>query len=165
MRRNLVLGVLFLLCLTSADGQTQKADFRLMTNAQYKAFLSQVAAVLPGLKVDFQNLKPENDPQISYAIGQVVAENRAVGLMQIDDIRTEIEKQRQKRTVSGEVTLNNFVQELYESMSSELAVEAMDTNLPPSHFERFIPEMSSIGVRIGNDSIARVQLLEKHTCP
>ena len=165
MRRILMPIVLFLLCLTNAGSQTQKTDSRLMTDAQYKVFLSQVGAVLPRLEAAFQNLKPENDPKISYSISQIITENRLVGLMQIDDIRTEIKEQKQKRTVSGEVTLNSFVQELYESMSSELAVESMDTNLPPSHFERFVPEMSSIGVRIGNDSIARVQLLESHTCP
>ena len=164
MRRILMPIVLFFLCLTNADSQTQKTDSRLMTDAQYKVFLSQLAVVLPRLEAAFQNLKPENDPKISYSIGQIITENRVVGLMQIDDIRTEIEKQRQKRTVLGEVTLNSFVQELYDSMESETGAEAI-ANVSLSHFEKFIPEMSSIGIRIGNDSIARVQLLEKHTCP
>ncbi|MGA7521829.1 MAG: hypothetical protein WBW84_05070 [Acidobacteriaceae bacterium] len=135
-----------------------------MSDAGYKAFLSQVDAVLPRLQTALKNIKPESDPRVSYAAGRMIVQERDLALLEIGNIRDYVARQRVKRTVYGEVALFNFIQSLYDSLSAETGAEAI-SNVTLSHLEKFAPEVGTLAGRIGNDSMVRVALLEKSTCP
>jgi hypothetical protein len=157
-----MLAVLF--CASVSMVHAQTADKRLMTDAEYKNFLTEVDSALPKWEAALKSIEPENDSRISYAVGKMIVQNRDVGLIEIDNIRTYVAKLRKRRTVSGEVALYGFMQSLYDSMGAEVDTEAI-ANVTLSHIETFAPEMSTLGVRIGSDSMARLELLEKETCP
>jgi hypothetical protein len=69
-----------------------------------------------------------------------------------------------KRTVSDELVLSLSLQTLSDSIEEEVGVEAV-ANMTLSDLEKFAPELTTLRLRIGNDVIARVALLEKSTCP
>jgi hypothetical protein len=84
--------------------------------------------------------------------------------MDIGNIRTRVAKLRVKRTVSDELVLSLSLQTLSDSIEEEVGVEAV-ANMTLSDLEKFAPELTTLRLRIGNDVIARVALLEKSTCP
>jgi hypothetical protein len=142
----------------------QTVDKRLMSDADYNVFLLQVKTALPKWEAALKNIDPEKDPQISYAIGKMVVQNRDVGLMEVGYIRTYVAKLQTKRTVTGELALSGFLMSLLDSMNKELDWEAI-ANGTLSDIEKYAPELVTLNINIGNDVRARVALLEKGTCP
>jgi len=139
-------------------------DKRLMSDADFTTFLLQVDSALPKWETALKNIEPEKDSQISYALGKMIVENRDIGLMDIGNIRTRVAKLRVKRTVSDELVLSLSLQTLSDSIEEEVGVEAV-ANMTLSDLEKFAPELTTLRLRIVNDVIARVALLEKSTCP
>jgi len=162
--RALTAALVVLLCASRVVSQSQVNDKRLMTDADYKTFLLQVEAELPKWETALKNIEPEKDSQISYALGKMIVENRDIGLMDIGNIRTRVAKLRVKRTVSDELVLSLSLQTLSDSIEEEVGVEAV-ANMTLSDLEKFAPELTTLRLRIVNDVIARVALLEKSTCP
>ena len=147
-----------------AQQPLQHPDARLITDADYKTFLIQIEAGLPKWEMALKNIDPQTDSRISYALGKSIAENRDVGLLEINYIRLRVAELRVKRTVSDELALRGFLESLYSSIEEEVAIETIG-NLNLSDLEKFEPELSTLDMRIGNDVLARVELLEKGSCP
>jgi hypothetical protein len=162
MKQNVIFVVF--LCAFGVVSQAQVNDKRLMSDADYKTFLLQVEVALPKWEMALKNIDPEKDSEIPYSLGKSIVENRDVGLMEIGEIRIRVAKLRVKRTVSDELALYNFLQSLHDSIDEEGAIEAI-ANLTLSDLKKFASELSALRMRIGNDVIARVALLEKGTCP
>jgi hypothetical protein len=150
-------------CTFCTFGQAQAVDERLMTDAEYNTYLHQVEAALPKWERDIKNIAPEKVPQISYSEGKLIADQLDVGLMQIGYIRDRVAKQTVKRTVSGELALYNHIQSLWFTWET-IGMLEIAHNLALTHLEKHRPELSELERHIGNDVIARVELLEKNTC-
>ena len=151
-------------CAFSVGSQAQATDTRLMTDADYKTFLLQVETALPKWETALKNIEPEKDERISYSLGKVIVDNRNLGLLQISNIRQFIAKQRDKRTVYGELALQGFLEGLFNAMDTTVEFEIIG-GLTLSNLEKFAPELSAFIRSIANDAMARVALLEKGTCP
>jgi len=164
MPRIFAVVALFLLCVSSAVSQSQPADLRLMSDADYKAFLSQVETALPKWETDLKNIDLEKVPQLPYPVGKSIADSQTVGLMEIDNIRTFIHSQRQRRTVYGELALKGFLDSLFDVGEEIVWREAIE-GVTLTSIEKYGPELSSLNMRLATDAMARVQLLEKGTCP
>jgi hypothetical protein len=164
MSSTLSVALVVLSCAFCTSGQAQANDKRLMTDAEYKTSLHQVEAELPKWETDLKNIDLEKVPQISYSQGKTIVDQRDLGLMQIGYIRNLAAKQTVKRTVSGELSLFNHIQSLWSTWETIVELEIAN-NLTLTHLERYLPEFSELEIRIGNDAIARVELLEKNTCP
>lgn len=95
---------------------------------------------------------------------KMIVQNRDMALMETGNIWPFAASERQKRTVYGELALSNFLQSLFESIAEEVASEAIE-NVALSHLENYAPELSTFQARLSADAMARVQLLEKGTCP
>jgi hypothetical protein len=89
---------------------------------------------------------------------------RQIGLMQIADVRDFIAMQRRKRTVYGELALKGFLDSLFDAAQEIQWTEAV-YGLNLSSLGKFAPKISAFSALIGIDAMARVQLLEKGTCP
>jgi hypothetical protein len=164
MPKIFALVALFLLCVSSAVSQTQPADLRLMSDADYKAFLSQVETALPKWETDLKNIDLGKVPQLPYSLGKSITNSQTVGLMEIDNIRTLIHSQREKRTVYGELALKGCLDSLYD-MAEEIVWNETIMGVTLTSLEKYGPELSTLTMRIATDAMARVQLLEKGTCP
>ncbi len=145
-----------LLCAFCAVSQAQDHDKKPMTDADYKTFLFQVEAALPKWEMALKNIAPERVHRTSYAPPKA--------LIEIGGIRRTVAEQRVKRTVSGELALLGYMRSLYDMgqvIKWEITVmsRAIDSSFD------FGPELGALSVRIGNDVNARVELLEKSTCP
>ncbi len=151
-------------CTFCASGQAQANDKRLMTDAEYKTYLHQVEAALPKWETDLKNIDLEKVPQIPYATGKLIVDLRDDGLMQIRYIRDRVSKQKVRRTVSGEMSLYMHIQSLWSTWEIIASLE-ISNDLTFTHLEKYLPEFSELEGRIGNDEIARVEQLEKNTCP
>ena len=135
-----------------------------MTDADYKAYLLQVETELPKWETQLKNINLEKVPQISYSRGKSIADQRDVGLMEIGNIRSFLAMQRSKRTVYGELALKDFIGSLYDT-GEEIVWEEDFSGLTLTSLEKYAPELSSLELRISNDVMERVRLLEKGNCP
>jgi hypothetical protein len=157
--------VVMFLCAITAQSQAPTADNRMMTDADFKAFLTQVEATLPKWESELKGIDLEKQaPQIPYAKGKSITDQRDVGLMEIGYIRVYLPKLRAKRTVSGELALSGFMQSLFD-VGEEIVWEEDFSGLTLTHLEKDAPEWSALEIRIANDVNTRVALLEKGTCP
>jgi hypothetical protein len=101
---------------------------------------------------------------VSYAVGKQIEDHKALGLKEAGWAREWVAKQHVKHTVSGELGLKGFLQSLYDEMDSVNST-AVTAGIDTSGLERYAPEFGSLMIRIDNDLAARVELLEKATCP
>jgi hypothetical protein len=164
MNRTLSAMVVVFFFAITAQSQAQTADNRLMTDADFKAFLIQVETALPKWETALKNIDLEKVPQISYSKGKSIIDQRDLGLMEIANIRVYLPKLRAKRTVTGELALSGFMQSLFD-IGEEIVWEEDFSGLTLTHLEKEAPEFSALEIRIGNDVNARVALLEKGLCP
>lgn len=165
MKRTLFTMIVALLCTIPAQSQIPTPDNRLMTDADFKAFLTQVEATLPKWESELEGIDLEKQaPQIPYTKGKSITDQRDVGLMEIGYIRVYLPKLRAKRTVTGELALSGFMQSLFD-IGEEIVWEEDFSGLTLTHLEKDAPGWSALEMRIGNDVNARVALLEKGTCP
>jgi hypothetical protein len=164
MNRVLSIALVVFSCAFCVSGQAQANDKRLMTDAEYKTYLHQVEAELPKWETEFKNIDLEKVPQISYSQGKLIVDQRDVGLMEIGYIRDRVARQTVKRTVSGELALYNHIQSLWSTWET-IGLLEIAHDLTLTHLEKYRPEFSELEMRIGNDVIARVELLEKNRCP
>jgi hypothetical protein len=93
MNRILSSAFVLLLCAFCTGSQAQVTDTRLMTDADYKAFLHQVEAALPKWETALKDIEPEKDERVSYSLGKSIVDYRNSGLMEIGNIRVYIAKQ------------------------------------------------------------------------
>jgi hypothetical protein len=147
----------------SARGQA--ADSKLMTDANYKAFLTEVEDSLPKWETQLKNINLDSVPQITYSRGKSIADSRELGMREIGYIRTFVAQQRVKLTVHGELALSGFMQSLY-GISGEIIWEEVSGGLTLTSLDKLAPEWSEFEIRIQNDAMERVSLLEKKpSCP
>jgi hypothetical protein len=161
--KRIAIFVVFLFVFNSGS-QAQVTDTRLMTDADYNAFLLQIEAGLPKWEAALKNIDPAKDERTSYSQGQLIVIWRTLGQKEIGNIRQYVSKQRVKRTVSGELALKGFLEDLFNTMDAIVGFEAV-AGLNLSTLEKFAPELGALQIRIGNDVLARVELLEKGICP
>lgn len=158
------LAVLALLCGAFSASAQPLADNRLISDADFKAFLAQLEDSIPKWDAEFRGVDVDKNEQISYAVGKMIVDRRNLCLSEIEDIRSNLARLRAKRTVSGELALLGFLQSLYDmAEETENIEDAAGVEL--SHFEKYAPSLGSLQMRLGNDVTARVELLEKATCP
>jgi hypothetical protein len=138
-------------------------DDRLMSDADYKSFLSEVEGKLPEWEAALKKVDPAKS-DASYAVGEKIVEFRDLALREVGYVRQYVAKQRGKRTVSGELALEGFLRGVYDTMDSVVAIES-SARLTLSHLENFAPPIGKLVISIGNDVTARVELLEKGNCP
>ncbi len=152
----------FLAALLSAT-QALATDARLMSDSQFKRFLTQVESKLPEWEKSLKKVDPATT-NISYASGEMIIKMRDVGLMEVGYVRQSLAKLRVKRTVSEEHHLEGCIRGVYDAMDSVVALEvATGTSL--STLENYAPETSKLVILIANDVTARVELLERGSCP
>ena len=130
------------ICLSA---QTQQSDTRLMNSSDYKKLLEQVRLQAPKWEASLKSIDPAK-ANVSYAVGKQIVDWRDLGLKEVAWSEKYAEKEMTRHTVSGELGLRGFLQ----------AVSGLD---------KFAPELSSMNIGLGNDLIARVELLEKGVCP
>ena len=100
----------------------------------------------------------------SYATGEKIVQYRDLTLKEVGWVREYVGKQRQKRTVSGELALDGFLRGVFDGMESIVSME-IAAGLTLSNLENYAPEISKLNIQIANDVTARVELLEKGICP
>jgi hypothetical protein len=149
-----------LLAIFSLASHAQTKDARLMSEAEYKSFLNSVEAKLPEWQMALERVDPAKT-NVSYAVGQKVIEYRNLGLTQIESATKQVALERVKRSVSRELWLHSSLQGIYDSIDA-MAVYDPSVDLP---VEKYVPVLSEFLLKIANDSHARVELLEKATCP
>jgi hypothetical protein len=66
--------------------------------------------------------------------------------------------------VYGELALKDFIGSLYDT-GEEIVWEEDFSGLTLTSLEKYAPELSSLELRISNDVMERVRLLEKGNCP
>lgn len=156
--------ILFLLCASSAVSQAPISNPRLMSDADYKVFLSRIETALPKWEAAYKSIDLEKAPQLSYSTGKSIADLQTVGLTEIDNIRTFIYFQRHKRSVQGELALMMFLNTLFDE-GEEIVFREVMSGLTLSTLDKHGLEISTFSKDLFIDIQARVQLLEKGTCP
>jgi hypothetical protein len=141
----------------------QAADSRLMTDAEYRSLLNHVSSKLPLWEDAFKAINPAKS-DVSCELGEKIVQNRDLGLREIGWVRKWIEKQRIRRTVSGELALRGFLQGVYDAIDIVVSLEVAG-QVTLSTLEKYAPEIGGLIIPISNDVSARVELLEKGTCP
>jgi hypothetical protein len=139
------------------------ADNHLMSDADYKSFLTEVEAKLPAWEAALKRIDPAKT-SASYTVGKEIVYYRNLAMREIDYVRQSLAKQRAKHTVSGELSLDGFLRGVYDAMSSVVAMEVAG-GVTASNLDSYFAEIGGLNMRIGNDVQARVELLEKGTCP
>jgi hypothetical protein len=156
------LALITLLCLSSI-AQTQGHDARLMSALEYKGVLDKIDAELPKWELSLKSVDPAKTAA-SYAVGKEIVGYRDIGLMQTGYVRQYVAKEHARHTVSGELALEGFLRGVFDAMESMVATETI-AGVTASNVEKYAPEIAPLQARIGNDVTARVELLEKATCP
>jgi len=164
MPKILFVALFVFLSVSSAVCQTQSADIKTMSDADYKTFLLQVEAALPKWETSFKSINLDKTPNLSYSVGKSIADSQIVALTEIDNLHTFIHFQQRKRTVYGELALKGFLDSLYDMAEQILWRETLN-GLTLSDLEKYGPQMSVFSARVGFDAMERVRLLEKGTCP
>jgi hypothetical protein len=159
MRSRLLL-IAFLFALSGGMTSSQTTDIRLMTEVDYKSFLLAVEAKLPEWRAAFKAIDPAKT-NLSYAVGEKVVRYRDIGLMQIESAANYTKQESLKHSVASELWLQASLQGIYDSMQ---AMVVYDPSLELS-VEKYAPEIGGLVGKIAKDSYARVELLEKGTCP
>jgi len=157
--------VAMLICSSFAAAQTEISDKRLMSDADFRTVVKQVETTLTALETQFKGIDLDKVPQISYSRGKSIEAQRDLGLMEIDIVRKEVLKLRVKRSVSGELALEKSLDTLFYSTA---LWESADDFRSLAHFDDSVRAGLDAGMlvtRIGNDVQARVEMLEKGTCP
>ena len=109
--------VAMLICSSFATAQTQMPDKRLVSDADFRAVLSQVDATLSALVARLKSIDLDKAPQISYSRGKSIEAQRDLGLMEIDIVRKEISQLGAKRSVSGELTSEESLDTFFNSIA------------------------------------------------
>jgi hypothetical protein len=158
--------ILLLVFLTGLGAATHAyaADGRLMTDAEYKHFLTGVDSNLPLWEAALKKVDPAKS-DASYAAGQKIVQFRDLGLTQIEYAHQYVFKQRIKRTVSGELALESFLRGIFDALESMMITEVSAGVTISSELDAFAPQISKLELSVSNDVIARVELLEKRACP
>jgi len=158
--------ILLLVFLSGLGAATKgyATDTRLMTDAEYKTFLSDVDSKLPVWEAALKKVDPAKS-DASYAVGEKVVQFRDLAPMQIQNARQFVAKQRIRRTVSGELALESFLRGIFDSTDSMMITEVSAGVTLSAELDAFAPQISKLEVLISNDVIARVELLEKGACP
>jgi hypothetical protein len=164
MNRSLSAVLLLLVCAFGVECPAQEDVNKPLSDSDYKAALLQIEKTLPKWESALKAIAPENEPKATYAEGKAISDWRDVGLMEIGNIRIYIAKERVKRTVHGELSLQGFLQSLYDA-SEEITWREIIGGLTASNLEKYAPELGPLCARIGSDVLKRVALLEKSTCP
>ena len=151
-----------LLC-ASAPAQNKGHDARLMSGLEYKSVLDKVDVELPRWELSLRRVDPAKTTA-SYEVGKQIVGYRDIGLMQIGYVRQYVARERSRHTVSGELALEGFLRGVFDAMESMVATETI-TGVTASDVEKYAPEIAPLSAQIGNDVAARVELLEKATCP
>jgi len=134
-----------------------------MTMVEYRNFLDKVERQLPGWEAGLKRIDPAKT-SASYAAGKQIVEFRDLALKEVGWVRENVAKERVKHTVSGELALKGFLQGVYDTMDSVVTTE-IAAGITASNLESYAPDISPLVIRIANDVTARVELLEKGTCP
>jgi hypothetical protein len=151
--------------------QPLQSDARLMSDAEYREVLAQIEALLPKWETLFKSIDPEKFPQIPYFQGKLLADKRDLGLKELGNIRVAIAEAQRKRTIRGELALQGGLEILSnlggQILDVEDAVGASNfTNLPNfADLLKYAPESDKLSIRILNDALARVEMLENGACP
>lgn len=109
----------------------------------------------------------EVDPaksNVSYAVGKQIEQWRDLSLKEAAWVHQYVGKERAKHTVSGELALRGFLEGVFNTMDNIVQTE-IAAGITLSDLEKYAPEISPFIIRIANDATARVELLEKGTCP
>jgi exonuclease VII small subunit len=154
--------VAMLICSSFATAQTQMSDKRLMSDAEFRTSLSQVEAILSTLETQLKGIDLDKVPQISYSRGKSIEAQRNLGLMEIDTARKQVSKLRVKRSVSGELALEDVLNTFFWSVAE---MESAEDFASLTHYDNKSElEWGMLVSRIGSDVQARVEMLEKGTC-
>jgi hypothetical protein len=118
---------------------------------------------LPEWEAELRKIDPAKT-SASYTVGKDIVDYRNLALREIDYVRQSLAKQRAKHTVSGELSLDAFLRGVYDAMSSVVAMEVAG-GITASNLDSTSLRLGKLNGRISNDVQARVELLEKRTCP
>lgn len=155
--------VTVLICGICGPAPCQRTDQRLMSDSEYTASLSKISVIVPRWESALKEIDLTKTPQISYASGKSIANERDMGLLEVANIKYELTRLRAKRTVSGELALHGFLDSLF-NIGLSIVWDEDFANVTLTHLEELAPELSKLDERIGNDVFARVDLLEKGMC-
>jgi hypothetical protein len=135
-----------------------------MNGSEYRQFLQQVDALLPQIEAELKGIDLSAFPQLSYANGKFISDQRELALREVEYSRLWVSKQRIKRSISGELALKGFLDSLW-GLEGDIIWTEDFTGLHLTHLEMFAPEFGQLQIQIANDVIERVALMEKGVCP
>ncbi len=134
-----------------------------MTPTEYKEFLNKVDSELPRWTASLEKIDPSKS-NVSYAVGKQIDKSRDLALKEVGWTAQYVTKERTKHTVSDELALKGFLDGVFSAMES--VVQAEDAaGVTLSDLDKYAAEQGKLIGRVGNDVSARVELLEKATCP
>ena len=163
MKHQVATFLVALACAFCAACPADAEDSRLMNGAEYKSFLNEVERKLPEWEAALKRIDPAKT-NASYAVGKELNQYRDLALMEVGSVRQWVPKERAKHTVSGELALEGFLRSVFDAMDAVVRTE-ISGGITASSLENYAPEIGELVGRIVNDVIARVELLEKGTCP
>jgi len=121
------------------------------------------------MEVDLQTWEPlllhidpaKGDP--SYSAGKLIEQNKAIALLELSNTRNYIGRERNRRSIYGQLALGQFV----ETLSGQfyiLAEEGAFNDLSVETVSSYAAEISSIQKPLMEDAMNRVQKLEAGPC-
>jgi hypothetical protein len=136
------------------------SDARLMTDTEYKTFLVELEAELPQWEQALKGVDPAKT-STSYAVGKRTVQYRDIGLMAIEGVSNLSKQERSRRSVTREFLLRGSLEGVMNAMEAVL-ISDPSVAVP---LESYAPELSRLNLKLANDLLARVELLERGTCP
>ncbi len=133
-----------------------------MNEDEYKDFLNEITASLPAWATELSGVDLTGAKMTASSRKKIV-EARNLGLAEVRFIRDSVADQRQKRTVSGEVTLWSYLQALYDTMDS-IALSSLSVGITQSSLQAQAPQLKRLIGQIATDASARVESLEAAQC-
>jgi hypothetical protein len=158
--KRLFLGLVAVLC---SIAQAQNHETKLMNPAEYKGFLDAVEMELPRVESALKTVDPART-NVSYTTGTQIVQFRDLCLKQIGWTLEYAAKERAKHTVSGEFALEGFLRGVFDNLDA-IGQFAQPAGLSTADIDKQAPVVSSMLIRISNDLVQRIELLEKGTCP
>jgi hypothetical protein len=145
-----------------AAGQTSLMQSAEDLRGGYETRLDHLQADLAMWERALQNIDPGREG-VSYKEGKLIERNQKLGLLQISNLRTMIRREREHRSVSGELSLGLFLAELSTDFYT-LSVQGAFNNLSVESVGRYGAEVGAMQKSFTEEGMNRVKAMEASGC-
>lgn len=166
MPKILAIAVFSLLCVPCALSQSKSVNTEVMSDAEYKIFLSQIEIRLPKWQLALKSIDPEKAPHLSYSQGKAITDAQTVALTEIDALHGDILLQHFKRTLDGEFSLMMLLHHLFDESREVMWRGAMNglPSGPLQQIDEYGPQINSMSNKILEDIQGRVRINGEKPC-